>query len=96
MRVEIPGIAGNLGECPFCGGTFTMEILLGKLVRMIHVEGFSCDLPMHEECVEKLKLITDGDWRKLPEGPLRAEFQQADAELVARRAVGEQAGGAKL
>jgi hypothetical protein len=79
MRVDIPGIGGSLGECCVCGETFLQEILLGKQVAMIGIEGLSRDVPVHQDCVKTLQSVKDagGNWRLLPEGPLRAEFAKA-------------------
>lgn len=74
MRVDRPGIGGSLGQCVVCGDTFALEILTGKSVDMMRVNGIDADLPLHRKC--KKKLPKDGDWKKLPEGPLRQEFEQ--------------------
>lgn len=82
MRVSIPGIGGSLGECCVCGGTFLTEILLHQTVPMIEIEGLSRDVPVHTKCVDTLQGVKDqgGNWRLLPEGPLRQEFAKAGGE----------------
>ena len=79
MRVDIPGIGGSLGECCVCGKPFLKEILLRQQVAMIGIEGLSRDVPVHQDCVKTLQSVKDagGNWRLLPEGPLRAEFAKA-------------------
>lgn len=86
MRVSIPGIGGALGECCVCGGTFLTEILLNQTVQMIGIEGMSRDVPVHKKCVQTLQNVKDngGDWRLLPDGPLREEFAKAQAEQESR------------
>ena len=76
MKISIPGIGGNLGECVICGDTFLSEILLGELVQMIEIVGLSRQVPVHTKCVPTLQAVVDagGDWRLLPEGPLRREY----------------------
>jgi hypothetical protein len=87
MKVEIPGIGGNLGECVLCGKSFLTEILTGENVTMMHVQGFDRKLPFHNQCAEDVAKITDGDWKKLPSGPLRQEFEEAAAKLESAKAV---------
>jgi hypothetical protein len=68
MRISIPGIGGNLGECILCGDTFLKEILLNQTV------------PIHKDkCLETLKK-NGTDWRTLPDGPLRREFENHFSE----------------
>jgi hypothetical protein len=79
MKIDFPGIGGSLGECAVCGGSFTKEILLGESIATGCLTGLSSRLPLHKECCDKLEEIskTDKDWRRLPEGPLRKEFEEA-------------------
>ena len=79
MRVYYPGLGGSLGECVLCGQPFAYEVLMSKPVRMIHVEGFARDLPVHTKCLPNIK---NGDWKDLPEGPLRKEFARASKEVI--------------
>jgi hypothetical protein len=76
MQISIPGIGGNLGECVICGGTFLQEILLNQTVQMIQIVGLSREVPVHTKCVPVLMAVVDagGDWKLLPEGPLRQEY----------------------
>lgn len=78
MKVSLPGIGGSLGECCVCGESFAMEILTGKGVPMVSIGGFSRDLPVHKKCVGTLEEVqkSGGDWKLLPNGPLRREFAQ--------------------
>lgn len=79
MKVSLPGIGSGLGECCVCGECFATEIILGKSVPMVSIEGFSRELPVHQKCVETLQSVNDagGDWKLLPEGPLRRELAEA-------------------
>jgi hypothetical protein len=76
MRISIPGIGGSLGECVLCGETFLKEIMLDQTVPTVRVEGFDVDLPIHrEKCLSALEK-NGPDWRTLPDGPLRKEFEK--------------------
>ena len=76
MKISIPGVGGSLGECPVCGDTFLKEILLGESLPAIKVKGIDVILYVHKSCEKTVKAIKDGDWKKLPEGPLRKEFEE--------------------
>jgi hypothetical protein len=52
-----------------------MEILLGKMVPLIGIDGFEKDLPVHKKCLEGIK--PGNPWQSLPEGPLRREYARA-------------------
>lgn len=78
MRIDIPGIGGSLGECVVCGQNFALEVITGKRVDMMRVSGLDADLPLHKKC--RKDLPKDGDWKKLPEGPLRQEFEKVASE----------------
>lgn len=80
FSIKIPGPGGSLGECAICGKTFTTEIILGQSVPSFRVDMLDADLPAHKDCLEVVKKITDGDWRKVPEGPIRRFFADCDAE----------------
>jgi len=79
MKIDYPGIGGSLGECCVCGKSFCKEVLLGQSVATGKLDGFDLDLPLHKECADLLQNIsaTTKDWRELPEGPLRREFETA-------------------
>jgi hypothetical protein len=49
---------------------------------MVEISGFNRDLPVHKKCLETLQSVKDagGDWKLLPEGPLRTEFGAAHTE----------------
>ena len=81
MKVYIPGVSGSMGECVVCGKSFVSEVLAGKKIDMMRVRGIDTNLPLHRKC--KKSLPSDGDWKKLPEGPLRREF-----EMVANKTGG--------
>lgn len=81
LRIDYPGIGGSLGECVVCGKSFVGEILLGMNTRVIRLTVIPKDLPVHTACGDQVAEIKDGDWRKLPEGPLRRCFEEANAEL---------------
>lgn len=79
MRIDMPGIGGSLGECAVCGGSFTTEILLGESIATGYITGLDATLPLHKKCCDKLEEIskTDKNWKRLPDGPLRKEFEEA-------------------
>jgi len=70
----MPGPGGSLGECAVCGEGFIVECLMGTLVRAFTVDGIDWQLWGHSKCIEAVKEITDGNWSKLPDGPLRQAF----------------------
>lgn len=76
---NMPGPGGSLGMCAICGETFIAEILFGKRVQTIGVEGFDKDLCVHDKCMKVLE--TNGpDWRTLPDGPMRRAYEKAAAQ----------------
>jgi len=80
----MPGIGGNLGKCAVCGDTFLTEILFGETVSQVVVEGISQQLSIHTaRCKPKLQEVMNagGDWKLLPEGPLREAFARAAEKL---------------
>lgn len=79
MRIDYPGIGGSLGQCVLCGDSFASEVIFGRNVPMIGIDGFSKDLPVHAKCLEGLMKIKGEGWEKLPEGPLRKEYAEVFA-----------------
>jgi len=78
MQVSLPGVGGSLGECVICGKSFLYEILSGKKVRYIDVNG--SELPCHQGCIKHIKKAQRSKkWEDLPEGPLRKEFEKQEA-----------------
>lgn len=77
MKLDIPGPGGSLGECPLCGECFAAEIMLGKTIKMVSMDGFDTGLPMHDKCVELLEGLRGSEWTALPDGPLRKEYAKA-------------------
>ena len=73
---NMPGPGGSLGLCALCGDTFLAEILLGKKVQTVEIEGMDKDVCLHSKCFEVLKK-NGPDWRNLPEGPLRRAYEKA-------------------
>ena len=50
--------------------------MLDQTVPTVRVEGFDVDLPIHrEKCLSALEK-NGPDWRTLPDGPLRKEFEK--------------------
>lgn len=70
---NMPGIGGSLGMCALCGNTFMAEILLGKSVHTVAIEGMDKDCCLHEKCLTVLE-NNGPDWHNLPEGPLRRAY----------------------
>lgn len=78
MRIDLPGIGGSLGQCVLCGECFAAEVIFGRGVPMISIDGFARDLPVHQKCVEKMQALKSPfSWENLPEGPLRREYAEA-------------------
>lgn len=75
----MPGPGGSLGKCAVCGDAFMTEILMGDSVESFSVKGIRETLFAHDKCIVKLKSI-NGDWQKLPNGPLRKAFEEANSE----------------
>ncbi len=86
-HIGCPGPGGSLGQCAVCGQSFLKEVIFGKNVRTFSVGGLDAILYAHDpDCVNIVKEINEmgGDWRKLPPGPLRKAYQEANgkAEIV--------------
>jgi len=73
---NMPGPGGSLGLCALCGDTFMAEILLGKKVQTVEIEGMDKDVCLHAKCLKVLKQ-NGPNWRTLPDGPLRRAYEQA-------------------
>lgn len=73
-----PGVGGLLGMCGLCGKSFVLEILLGREVHTIEIDGFNADVCLHGKCLEILSECRD-DWRKLPDGPIRKAYETEHA-----------------
>ena len=71
----IPGVGGSLGKCAICGEDFLKEIIFGKTVQGFTCQGISQTMYCHKKC-KKLVESCNGDWRKLPDGPLRQVFEE--------------------
>lgn len=83
MRLDYPGIGGSLGQCVICGDSFALEVIMGKNIPMIGMDGFERDLPLHQKCLDKLMEIKGTGWENLPDGPLRQEYEKTLAEVQA-------------
>lgn len=78
MKVDRPGIGGSLGECVLCGKSFALEVITGKSIATVHMDGFGYTaLPLHGACLETLEGMKGQGWEKLPDGPLRREFEKS-------------------
>lgn len=79
LRYSIPGPGGSLGSCAVCGECFLAEILLGKSVDCIGINGLDKNLPVHEKC-GKAVMECQGPWAeirdKFPRGPLYDCFEE--------------------
>ena len=82
MKFSVPGIGGSLGECIICGTSFAMEVMLGRFIHTISIDGFDCDvgMPVHDKCLTVLQ-ENQNDWHGLPDGPLRQELAKSEAEV---------------
>ncbi len=83
LKYGIPGIGGSLGSCAVCGESFAAEILLGKSVDSLRIEGIAADLPVHEKCAAIVNNMC-GMWEDIrddfPEGPMKKCFDEQLAE----------------
>ena len=76
---NMPGPGGSLGMCALCGEGFMLEILMGKSVQTVEIEGMDKDVCLHGKCYDVLKK-NGSDWRTLPEGPLRRAYETASSQ----------------
>ena len=72
----MPGPGGSIGICALCGDSFLAEILMGKMVQTVEIEGMDKDVCLHGKCLKVLE-ANGPDWRTLPEGPLRRAYEKA-------------------
>lgn len=78
MPFGMPGPGGSLGTCAICGQNFLLEILMGRTVKTLHLDGVDSELFMHADCAKNIK---DGmDWHDLPDGPLKSAYEKANKE----------------
>lgn len=77
---NMPGPGGSLGMCALCGNNFMLEILTGKMVQTIEVEGFDMAMCLHDKCMKMLEQ-NGTDWRTLPEGPMRRAYEKNASRL---------------
>lgn len=79
LRYSIPGPGGSLGACAVCGECFLTEILQGKSVDCIGINGLAKNLPVHDKC-GKAVMECQGPWAeirdKFPRGPLYDCFEE--------------------
>lgn len=70
--------------CAVCGESFAAELMMHKAVDAISISVVEGKLPVHDKCGELVLKISaeDSDWRKLPQGPLRTAFEEAEAGTV--------------
>ena len=73
---NMPGVDGSLGMCALCGDGFMFEILMGKNVCTVSIEGMDKDVCLHQKCLAVLEK-NGPDWRTLPDGPLRKAYEKA-------------------
>jgi hypothetical protein len=87
---NMPGPGGSLGMCALCGDGFMLEILMGRKVQTIEIEGMDKDVCIHDKCLAVLKK-NGSDWHTLPEGPLRRAYEKAETAMraVPARPAGE-------
>lgn len=48
-----PGIGGSLGQCAFCGGSFVVEVMLGRPVETFCITQVEGSLYAHPKCMEQ-------------------------------------------
>lgn len=59
-------------QCDVCGGFIFLE----PAIEFFTVKGISAQLCCHVSC---RPAVEQGDWTKLPSGPLRKAFEEANA-----------------
>lgn len=78
----MPGPGGSLGCCSVCGKDFLKEIMLGRNVSTIKIDGIDGDLCLHAKCLDQMKELKGGGWENLPAGPLRDFYEDAAREAA--------------
>ena len=73
----MPDPGGSLGTCAVCGDSFVVETLMNEAPQSFSVPLLKNLLFAHNKCADVIRSITDGDWKKLPEGPLRKAYSEA-------------------
>ena len=68
-------------RCDVCGKYCVTEMLLDKGVESFSVKGIDTLLHCDDKCKELL-IACGKDWTKLPEGPLRKGFEEANKNII--------------
>ncbi len=73
--------------CDVCGDLMLAEMLVNKPVEQFKVKGCDTMLHCHDKCKKAIKSC-DGDWRKLPDGPLKKAYQKCQKEIDSEKSGG--------
>ena len=71
-------ITSSGAKCDVCG-KFILPIDPDELVHTFTVKGIDRDLHCDNKC-KQLLIDAGKDWRKLPDGPLRKAFEEAETK----------------
>lgn len=66
-------------RCDVCG-RYILPVT-GEGIALFNVRGIEETLMAHDPACKQLVLDAGNDWRNLPEGPLRAAFEEANSPL---------------
>ncbi len=80
MLNGFPGVGDSLGCCGLCGKDFLKEIMLGRSVHTVSIDGIEGDLCLHEKCLKTMEEVKGTGWGHLPPGPLRTFYEDAATE----------------
>ena len=69
--------------CDVCGSFMVTEMLLNQPIESFGVKGIETTLHCDDKCKELL-IACGKDWTKLPSGPLRRSFEEANKKLEAQ------------
>ncbi len=69
------GIPGT--RCDICGEMFLTEMLMGTSVPSFTLVGCDQKLHAHKDCFKEIKKC-GGDWKKLPNGPIRIMYEKVE------------------
>ena len=63
--------------CDVCGSYMVTQMLMNEPCENFRIKGIDTLLHCEDKCKEVL-IACGNDWKKLPEGPIRRTFEDAD------------------
>ena len=70
-------------NCDFCG-KYILGLCNKDKVYPIKLKGFTQMVDACCDCLEIVKNITDGDWKKLPDGRVRKAFEEQEIAVTTK------------